>query len=182
VSPPDAPRIGMGWEPFPVHSRPDGPDVFNVGYGGPVTIVETRPGWWHIVVSWSDGSRLDGWTPERASASYYEDAGGSVGGGFHGGISGGVVDGPILERALLHAGAAIAAAPAGPPWARAAHELEVEVVVMNAYQAPHDRRSDEWLEVAKAPGLLPPPSGFLHLEHTWVQRRDLTLSGSRGDP
>jgi len=177
----DAKRIGMGWDSFPLYASPDGGDVVSFRYVGPVALVETRPGWWHIVVDWSDGSRLDGWTPEREPARSWDDRAGSVsGGGFALGM-GGVVDGPILQKARLHAGASVAAAPAGSVWARAAHELEVEVVIMNAYgQDPH--RADGWLQLVTVPGLLPPPSEFRFIGHAWVHRSELTLiEGDAGE-
>jgi hypothetical protein len=170
----NATQIGMGWDSFPLHAHPGDADAIIVRYGGPVGLVETQPGWWHIVATWSNGSRLDGWTPERESSPHYDAPGGSVAGlSFVGGMVG-VVDGPILQKARLHAGASVAYAPAGAAWAHATHDVEIEVIVMNVYSRT-PTRTDGWLPLATVPGLVPPPTVLRYLEHAWVHRSELTL-------
>jgi len=157
--------VGTGGDFVPFYLEPLERDPLEVRYPGGFAIKQRRPGWLLLAVSWEDGSRLQGWTPER-HATHEINAVGGWGLGQSGGPFCGRSDAPRLIRVTLHDGAAIAASPAGPVWAHAAQDLEAE--------AFPPEPSDEWIRVATVPGLIAAPCS--EHEHIWARARDVSVS------
>jgi hypothetical protein len=167
--------IGLGWASFPLYLAPEERDPLDIHYRGAFQIVELRPGWMHLVATWEDGSQLEGWTPERQTTPLYEAFAG-VRQGRWGDVPSRSTDGPERIKVTLRAGAAVAASAAGPVWATAARDLEVDAIAPNGLGG-----SDEWLQIASVPGVPWAPDAS-QLEHLWVRANDVSLSAMPPPP
>jgi len=73
-------------------------------------------------------------------------------------------DAPLLDKVRLRAQAPIAFSPEGTVWAWVAGTVTVDAFA--------GQRSDDWVQVAALPGLLPDKPCAEH-KHIWVHARDV---------
>jgi hypothetical protein len=168
IEPPKGSSVGTGSQPVLLFVGPIAVDPLEIHYPGPFQVRDRRPGWVLIEAGWADGSRLRGWTPERnIKVEATQTVAGWVEGVEHQGACG-RSDAPLRSRLTIRRQAGIADSPGGAVWAHA-----TKTVVVDAF--PLDR-SDGWIQIAAAPGLIAGPCS--DHEHLWVHTRDVVRSGS----
>jgi hypothetical protein len=154
--------VGTGGNEVPLHLFPVAADPLAVQFPGAYEIERRQPGWVLLTASWTDGSRLRGWTREEFVTSEPEPLGASVEGMTSEPLCG-RTDGPMLTAFIVRKGAPIAASPAGAPWAWATQRLPVEAFPLD--------RADGWIRIGAVTGLASAPCA--EHEHLWVHASDL---------
>ncbi len=163
---PSARRMIPTGETLPLRSAPNAASPawtlrFGSGSGLQLERIAARAGWNKVSASWSDGTRVTGWT-EAANVQWFDGEYGDFLTGVGAGLCGIVVSGQYHGPAILHGGASVHASADGPTWARAAQTTRV-VVVGNA----------GWVQLVEVPGL-GSSNGCARLENAYVRAADLT--------
>jgi hypothetical protein len=153
-------------EALPLRAAPDSARpvwMVQVDRGSPLELerMAVRGGWTKVFASWSDGTRIAGWT-ERTNVAWFDGEFGEFVSGIGVGGCGIAVCVVYHGPAILHGGASVHASPDGPIWARAAESTRVVVV-----------GKSDWVQLAEVPGL-GGSNACTRLENAYVRADDLT--------
>lgn len=165
-TPPVAQRMVPTGETLPLRRAPDAALpawIVAVGKGSALELARLarRGAWVQVAASWSDGTRVAGWT-EATNVEWFDGEFGDFLALTGTGMCGYGVSDTYNGPAILHGGASVHASADGPVWARAAKTTRVVVI-----------GRDGWVELAEVPGL-GASNSCDRLENAYVRAEDLT--------